>query len=158
MKISTDTLFSFVSQKYGNLVRLLQGHENYTALFRLTGVFLLVWVLNASGFVDPSDTKTVYPGAERMSLYLDSLKGKRVAVVANQNTLLIYINGTLSYTTPLNRVARRDNTPVWIGNRPGQSQGFNGGIADVRIWNVARTQAEIQANLQGLVYNTPQGI
>jgi hypothetical protein len=81
-----------------------------------------------------------------------------VAVVANQNTLLIYINGTLTYTTVLNRVARRDNTPVWIGNRPGQSQGFNGGIADVRIWNVARTQAEIQANLQGLIYNTPQGI
>jgi hypothetical protein len=81
-----------------------------------------------------------------------------VAVVANQSTLLIYINGTLSYTTPLNRVARRDNTPVWIGNRPGQSQGFNGGIADVRIWNVARTQAQIQTNIQALVYNTPQGI
>jgi hypothetical protein len=81
-----------------------------------------------------------------------------VAVVANQNTLLIYINGTLAYTTPLNRVARRDNTPVWIGNRPGQSQGFNGGIADVRIWNVARTQAEIQTNISALVYNTPQGI
>jgi hypothetical protein len=81
-----------------------------------------------------------------------------IAVVANQNTLLIYINGTLSYTTPLNRVARRDNTPVWIGNRPGQSQGFNGGIADVRIWNVARTQTQIQTNIQALVYNTPQGI
>ena len=81
-----------------------------------------------------------------------------VAVVANQSTLLIYINGTLAYTTPLNRVARRDNTPVWIGNRPGQSQGFNGGIADVRIWNVARTQAQIQANMAALVYNTPQGI
>jgi len=81
-----------------------------------------------------------------------------VAVVANQSTLLIYINGTLSYTTPLNRVARRDNTPVWIGNRPGQSQGFNGGIADVRIWNVARTQAQIQTNISALVYNTPQGI
>lgn len=81
-----------------------------------------------------------------------------IAVVANQSTLLIYINGTLSYTTPLNRVARRDNTPVWIGNRPGQSQAFNGGIADVRIWNVARTQAQIQANMTGLIYNTPQGI
>ena len=81
-----------------------------------------------------------------------------IAVVANQNTLLIYINAVLVFTTTLNRVARRDNTPIWIGNRPGQSQGFNGGIADVRVWNVARTQAQIQANLQGLVYNTPQGI
>lgn len=81
-----------------------------------------------------------------------------VAVVANQSTLLIYINGTLAYTTPLNRVARRDNTPVWIGNRPGQGQAFNGGIADVRIWNIARTQAQIRANMMALVYNTPQGI
>jgi uncharacterized protein YbbC (DUF1343 family) len=97
MKISTDTLFSFVSQKYGNLVRLLQGHENYPALFRMTGVFLLVWVLNASGFADPSDAKTVYPGAERMSLYLDSLKGKRVAVVANQTSVIkgVHIVDTL---------------------------------------------------------------
>lgn len=81
-----------------------------------------------------------------------------VAVVANQSTLYIYINGNLEFTTSLNRVARRDNTPVWIGNRPGQNQAFNGGIADVRIWNVARTQAEIQANMAALVYNTPQGI
>lgn len=81
-----------------------------------------------------------------------------IAVVANQSTLLIYINGVLSFTTSLNRVARRDNTPVWIGNRPGQSQAFNGGIADVRIWNVARTQAQIQENMAALVYNTPQGI
>jgi hypothetical protein len=81
-----------------------------------------------------------------------------IAVVANQNTLLIYINGTLAYTTGLNRVARRDNTPVWIGNRPGQGQAFNGGIADVRIWNVARTQAQIQTYMQALIYNTPQGI
>jgi uncharacterized protein YbbC (DUF1343 family) len=97
MKISTDTLFSFVSQKYGNLLRLLQGHENYPALFRMTGVFLLVWVLNASGLVDPSDAKTVYPGAERMSLYLDSLKGKRVAVVANQTSVIkgVHIVDTL---------------------------------------------------------------
>ncbi len=97
MKISTDTLFYFVSQKYGNLVRLLQGHENYLALFRLTSVFILVWLLNASVFAVPSDAKTVYPGAERMSLYIDSLKGKRVAVVANQTSVIkgVHIVDTL---------------------------------------------------------------
>jgi len=97
MKISTDTLFSFVSQKYGNLMRLLQGPENYPILFRFLALFLLVWVMNASGFADPLDAKTVYPGAERMSLYLDSLKGKRVAVVANQTSVIkgVHIVDTL---------------------------------------------------------------
>ncbi|MEY3048911.1 MAG: hypothetical protein RL365_949 [Bacteroidota bacterium] len=80
-------------------MRLLQGHENYLFLFRLTCVFLLVWVLNASGFAEPSDIKTVFPGAERMSLYLDSLKGKRVAVVANQTSVIkgVHIVDTLLY-------------------------------------------------------------
>ncbi len=88
MKISKDTSFNLVSQKYGNLLRHLHRMDNYTFLFRAVGVFVLVWIINASRFADPSDSKTVYPGAERMGLYLDSLKGKRVAVVANQTSVI----------------------------------------------------------------------
>ncbi|MFM7595549.1 MAG: exo-beta-N-acetylmuramidase NamZ domain-containing protein [Flavobacteriales bacterium] len=88
MKISTDTLFYFVSQKYGKLGRLLQGPKKYPILFRFIAVFFMVWGLNASGLVYPTDTKPVHPGADRMSLYLDSLKGKRVAVVANQTSVI----------------------------------------------------------------------
>ena len=88
MKISKDTSFNLVSQKYGNLLRHLHRMDNYTFLFRAVGVFVLVWIINASRFANPSDSKTVYPGAERMGLYLDSLKGKRVAVVANQTSVI----------------------------------------------------------------------
>ena len=76
MKISKDTSFNLVSQKYGNLLRYLQRMNKYPFLFHLFGVFVLAWMLNASGFYVPSDPKTVYPGAERMGLFLDSLKGE----------------------------------------------------------------------------------
>ena len=69
-------------------MRHLHRMDNYTFLFRAVGVFVLVWIINASRFANPSDSKTVYPGAERMGLYLDSLKGKRVAVVANQTSVI----------------------------------------------------------------------
>jgi uncharacterized protein YbbC (DUF1343 family) len=49
---------------------------------------VLAWFVNASGIAEPSAAKPIYPGAERMGLYLDSLKGKRIAVVANQTSLV----------------------------------------------------------------------
>lgn len=49
---------------------------------------MIAWLVNASGISGKSVTKPIYPGAERMGLYLDSLKGKRIAVVANQTSLI----------------------------------------------------------------------
>ncbi len=64
------------------------GSQNYPWFMRLFGLLVLAWFVNASGIAEPSGTKPIYPGAERMGLYLDSLKGKRIAVVANQTSLV----------------------------------------------------------------------
>ena len=64
------------------------GSQNYPWFMSLFGLLVLAWFVNASGIAEPSGTKPIYPGAERMGLYLDSLKGKRIAVVANQTSLV----------------------------------------------------------------------
>jgi uncharacterized protein YbbC (DUF1343 family) len=88
MKISTDTFYNLLSQKYANLLGMQHGSQNYLWFMRLFGLLVLAWFVNASGIAAPSGTKPIYPGAERMGLYLDSLKGKRIAVVANQTSLV----------------------------------------------------------------------
>ncbi len=64
------------------------GSQNYPWLIRLFVLLVLGWFINASGIAGSSGTKPIYPGAERMGLYLDSLKGKRIAVVANQTSVV----------------------------------------------------------------------
>lgn len=72
-----------------------------------------------------------------------------VAFVLNNGTGYLYINGVQSVTGSLSSVnTPAGNTNLIIGERiPGGSVPFSGGIDELRIWNVARTQAEIVANM-----------
>jgi len=70
-----------------------------------------------------------------------------VAVSIAGTEMRIYINGALAWTrTGLSRISRVDGRPFCIGGRPGVSQGFQGYIGEVRLFNVARTAAEIAAS------------
>jgi hypothetical protein len=73
-----------------------------------------------------------------------------VAVVGNGNNVLLYLDGvpiktggckTTNYGTSSDPF--QIGAGVWSG---GKTDLFNGNIAEVRIWNKARTQAEIQAD------------
>lgn len=59
----------------------------------------------------------------------------------------LYINGVLvGHSTDQNGSGTRDDdtgTPIIIGNDPTQAQTFEGFIDDVRIYNYARTQAQV---------------
>ena len=71
-----------------------------------------------------------------------------IAAVVNNTTLLLYKNAKLEWTTTLDRQVQPTSVPVTIGNRPGNSQQFDGYIGDVRIWNTARTAVQIQMDMQ----------
>jgi len=69
-----------------------------------------------------------------------------VAVVIDNTVMKIYTNGSLQYTkVDMYRVAEPTNNPVVIGNRPGNSQQFDGYIGDVQIWKRALTVSQISA-------------
>lgn len=83
-----------------------------------------------------------------------------VAGVYNGTVLSIYINGVLSSTATANYTFAPTTNSLLIGGN-NISENFNGDIDEVRIWNTARTQCdintykncEIPTNATGLVAN-----
>ncbi|MDO9068905.1 MAG: LamG domain-containing protein, partial [Deltaproteobacteria bacterium] len=68
-----------------------------------------------------------------------------VAGVYDGATMKIYINGTLENTVVQTGVLRESDLPMYIGKAPWTDyNNFNGQMDELRVWNVARTQAQIQ--------------
>lgn len=75
-----------------------------------------------------------------------------IAATYDQTSIKLYINGVLnsSFNTTL---ALPTGTEVWyLGKRwDGNNQTFSGIMDEVRLWNVARTQAQIQGSMNSTV-------
>ncbi len=84
-------------------------------------------------------------------------------------TMKIYIDGTLAASGAQTGTIATNTNVVALGNQTGYNEYFGGYADEFRIWNVARTQAQIQTNMNnelnpatqtGLVsyYTADQGI
>nr|NCS40427.1 hypothetical protein [Microcystis aeruginosa BS13-10] len=81
----------------------------------------------------------------------------------SQKTLKLYVNGVLvGVNTDVTITPISSNVSLKIGERGDDLQPrywyFNGQIDDVRVWNITRTQAEIQANLNQKLSGNEQGL
>lgn len=71
---------------------------------------------------------------------------QHVAATWDGTVAKIYVNGVLSGTTTpaMSTLGNASNNPVWLGSNT-INENFAGNIDEVRIWNVARTQCEINS-------------
>lgn len=75
-------------------------------------------------------------------------KTYHLAMVYNGSTLKFYRDGFLMSQVPATGNLFQNNLIARIGQYPGAlPSGFEGYINEVRIWNVARSQADIRANM-----------
>jgi len=82
-----------------------------------------------------------------------------VAATVDGTNINLYINGNLVATTPYSGTIGQRMLPLTIGSSAGfAGRGFNGAIDEVRIWNVARTQAEINDNKDVDLMGTEAGL
>lgn len=80
-----------------------------------------------------------------------------LAFTYNGSSLDYYVNGCLASSTPHSGTLITNNFATAIGDQStNQAESWIGYIDEVRIWNVARTQAEIQANMMNLPTPTTQ--
>ncbi len=62
-------------------------------------------------------------------------------------TIRLYINGALAASMAQTGAITTNGNPLALGNQTGFSEYFGGYADEMRVWNVARSQAEIQNNM-----------
>lgn len=69
-----------------------------------------------------------------------------LAATYDGSTIKLYIDGTLANSVAQTGTIATNTNDLALGNQLGFSEYFGGAADELRVWNVARTQAEIQAN------------
>jgi hypothetical protein len=119
---------------------MLVGNEGYTLVtFAVwqTGSSLKTGIFNGSAWVETS------PIAITLNQW------QHFACTYDQQSIKLYINGVLRATAAYTAALPVNTTNWFIGKRWDLAEHFNGNLDEIRIWNVARSQTEIQANMYG---------
>ncbi len=72
---------------------------------------------------------------------------EHIAIVATASSTTLYVNGAVQETGAGFTLGTSATAPVAIGNTPDDDDPFAGSIDDLRIYNRALSQAEIQADM-----------
>ena len=82
-----------------------------------------------------------------------------VAGVFDGHQIRVYVNGVLDGATGTERNPKPGNTPLRLGARGNDgATGFSGILEEVRLWNVARTDTEIQATMNRRLLGNEAGL
>ena len=82
-----------------------------------------------------------------------------IAFVKEGSELRLYIDGFLDgTTTDMTTGNTQNSSPLYIGRRGDNQNYFKGEIDELRIWNTARSQQEIQDNYQNSLTGSENGL
>ena len=113
------------------------------------GNYNFLWSLNANSNGNKMGFYTRNTGAWVYSTgIVPENTWTHVAITLSAGTLTFYINGVASGTAAV--TFSQDNQPMNIGRQQPTAcvcNHFNGSMDELRLWNIARTQAQIQANM-----------
>jgi Concanavalin A-like lectin/glucanases superfamily/Ig-like domain CHU_C associated len=144
----TFTMEAWVNYSGSNLTILDKGNYNY------------LWSLNANNNGNKMGFYTRGTGAWVYStVAVPQNTWTHVAITLNAGTLTFYINGVASGTAAV--TFSQDNKAMNIGRQQPTfcvCNHFNGGMDELRLWNVVRTPAQIQANMNSGVSANSAGL
>ena len=160
---TNDTKFKLNVGTIEGWIKTSNAGSGYCGLFGKTFAYFLYLSNNTLSVYDWAAAANKSTG-----ILLNDDKWHHVALSfnsGNSNSTFIYIDGVLRLTTTL--TIQNQNEPFTIGSN-NYNQPYVGNIDDVRVWNVQRTQSDIQTfmnqellgNESGLIayYTFNQGI
>ncbi|MCR9063455.1 MAG: LamG domain-containing protein [Cytophagales bacterium] len=121
------------------------------------GNYDFLWMINANGNANKLGYYDRNTGWKYSIDAVPENTWTHVAITLQGGTLSFYINGVESGNAILSS-AFQDNLPMNIGRQQPsycQCNHFNGSMDELRLWNVAKSQAEIQASMKtGVAHNS----
>lgn len=91
-------------------------------------------------------------GSAGVTYTLTANQWQHIALVKGSNFMSVYRNGVLISTTACSGTINGSGGDfIRLGQWAGGSRAWNGTMDEVRLWNVARTQAQIQANMNSML-------
>lgn len=99
----------------------------------------ILFHVNSSGVSYSHETGAVIPSGQWMHI--------AARWIASSHTTELLINGTPVASASTNGTSAGVGSLMAVGNKAGASQFYNGEIDELRVWNVARTDCEIAANM-----------
>jgi len=81
-----------------------------------------------------------------------------VAVSYNGSFVNTYVNGLPVHTSAVAGNIAVDTYSLWVGNREAATAPLSGRMDELRIWNIARTQAEIQIDMYSTLTGSEAGL
>jgi hypothetical protein len=149
----------------------VEGWYYITSTFNLTG--LVTEVLGSNNNVKFGITSGVVSGAQKIyagftnsgtsttvtsSENLPLNKWTHIAATYDGSSLKVYVNGTLTGTVA-NTSGLPSGIDAWyVGKAASGSNLFPGTMDEIRIWNVARSQSDINSNKNTVISTTSSGL
>ena len=94
-----------------------------------------------------------------VSFVLTANTWQHLALVKDVNSISVYIDGAIVGSTSYSGSITYDGSQILrLGQWGGGGRNWNGSMDEVRVWNTARTQAEIQANLSKTLTGKEQSL
>jgi len=81
-----------------------------------------------------------------------------LAATYDGSMVRFYIDGTQVQQFPFSGTLTTNSNPLTIGSQPGYGEYFVGGVDEARVWNVARSAAQIAADYNKTVAPTSPGL
>jgi hypothetical protein len=104
------------------------------------------------------DNQSIYAEADLSSLSANAWHHVAASFTRSTQILKVYLDGTQVAEQVLGVLSDGNNVPVGIGRGGTGGYYFTGKLDDVRIWNTARTGAEIAANYLAEFSAAPAGL
>ena len=81
-----------------------------------------------------------------------------VAMTYDDTTLHLYLNGGLDGSLSIGQSILTNTLPLTMGDNSEQVYSLHGQLDEVRLWSMARTQAQIQASMTGELTGSESGL